>query len=342
MPFSIENPTNIRTRGLFAPPEGLVGNQPIPSSAPAMPDRDTDPIGMINQLYQPERQVQDEYMQHLRNMPTRNNPSTLRRIGAIFSGTPERADRFLHAPYYNQLADWEMRGKALEPAMQAERYTNANERQLAGNLLTWNAANRRADIAEMNAQNKAKTDAEKLKIARHRAETYRYSREHPNMELQETSDGSLVAINPQNKEVSYIKDPETGENIKVDTLSDEEKIQLQIRGRLQAIGAQGAENRRTNVQEHQQRLEQIEAQGEQSRETKATPADAGSTKETTTTTTVTGPDGTPVGTRIVKGTTKTIPGQQEMVLMRTPNGRLVRVPKNKVKEAESKGGKVVK
>lgn len=333
--------TRNRFEGMFEPQGNLSQRESIPQ----------EPQGSrISELYSPETYFQDEYKKLLSELPQRNKPGIWRKIGAsIVSAGGHNPDDFLYAPYKRQMEDWNLKKNAIEPGLQAERYANINERQLASSEMQNQTAMRRSDISERNIaslENKRIADIEKdkerTKIQANRAETYRYRTEHPNHELTEDEQGNLMAFNPQSKQIEYLLDDD-GQPIKGTALSEFDRLKLQIKGRQDVARLEGSIDAGLESQRQKNRveLERVEAENIAKREKEKAAADKDKVEVTTGTVTVTDKDGKPIGTRKTTTQKTTQAGRNVGVKMRAPNGKIVLVPKDKVEEAKKKGGKVV-
>lgn len=312
----------------------------------------------MNELYTPQTEFQDRYRSLLDQMPERNDPSIWRRLGALFhgglgGGNSQEQMKFLYAPYLRNLEDFDVKMKALEPGLNAERAGNINERQIASNILTNESTNRRLDIAaadqerkEREGEEKLRQNEEKIKIQRQRAETYRFRTENPNAEIREDASGNLIAINPQTKKVEYLLDDE-GQPIKGNSVSEFDKIKLQIQGRKEVIAAQTAADLNEEAVRQRNRIALEREQGEQARQTKTTNPDEGKVETTTSSVTVKDAEGNPRGTRTTTTQRSTQSGNNVGVKMQLPptkkypRGRIALVPKSDVEKVRKAGGKVV-
>src|SRR3990167_4924650 len=130
---------------------------------------------------------------------------------------------------------------------------------------------RRKELENKNMLNESKLEgaAEDRAIRQQRANVYEFKAKNPNMQIKTPGDGKVYAINPQ-----------TGETIDlgIDTLSDQEKLELQGSQRMSEIGARGdvqkdietfrekaAADRQ--LKSGEQRLNEISARGKETRET---------------------------------------------------------------------------
>ena len=95
----------------------------------------------MNDLYDPETQATNRFNELLEQMPERNKPGVLRKIGASIvglGGGPQAARRSLYAPYYNELEDWKEKIGPAQAGMTQERLGNVNKRQLAYQTISAN------------------------------------------------------------------------------------------------------------------------------------------------------------------------------------------------------------
>jgi len=214
-----------------------------------------DPNQRMLELYKPQHDAQERLSALLASAPERNKPGIGRKIAASlvgFGGGPRAADAALYAPYHHAVEDWEMKVRPTQYEANLERYENANERQLALGTMTREQAERRLQMDEKKRISKEETDKFKADTSRMRAEAYTYKQYHPNSVFKTDYDGMLYAINPQTNEVVPL-------DIDTKKLNDEDKIRLQIQGRLDVAGAQ-----------HGYRSAEIAQRGDEARETKKT------------------------------------------------------------------------
>jgi hypothetical protein len=373
---SLGSPFRPRLEGIFGPeipvfqPSQMMGNTPESDigmtgrmqgqfggniNSPEMPMQRS----RIESSYSPETRYQDMYEQILGSMPQREDPSIWRRLGAIFAGNPQEQEAFKYAPFNRKMQDWENRREAIEPGLTAERYSNANERQVRSSEMQNEAANRRITVQEEDLKRKeregevkAEQRNEEIKIRKQRADTYQYRTENPNKIIKEDDKGNLIGVDPQSGEVEYLLDSD-GDPIKSINLTPEQRHN----NRMKEIAAQGAnalsrtrvageEARKTEGVRSANDAKEIAARGEQARTTKATPSvkaidDPNSVQTTTSSVTVKDAKGVPQGTRTTTTQRSTQKGSNVGVKMKFPDGTTRLVPKDRQKEMEKVGGKVV-
>src|SRR5215471_538985 len=154
------------------------------------PDDDYDVQGRMNQIYHPQTAASDRLNQMISDYPREQDyhPTMLRKIGGMLAavggsfnqhgdyqfnpGAIAQGRAIEDKPYQDKLQDWTRQIPPIEQAASLERYHNANERSLAYQTVS-------NELRDKSIANKAKTDQEKVDIARSRARIYQYKAEHP-------------------------------------------------------------------------------------------------------------------------------------------------------------------
>lgn len=259
MPFE-DLMRNLRMNNIFGPTNPMQPQNPM-QIQPQM--QQPDPI----MQYQPEHQMTDQMQQMISQFPTRNRPGALQKIAASIAGIgggPQAADEFAYKPYYQNLQDWQSKFGPIEKGAAEERMQNVNMRQIAALLLRDRATQRGLDIKEQTEAEKERSALVKEDISGRRADAYIFDKEHPDWKPEHVSGQTLKYRNPKDPTQFF----DTG--LSDDHLSDADKINLQTRGRLSEIAAQGAEARKTEAVRETGRQADISARGAQARETKTT------------------------------------------------------------------------
>lgn len=263
----------------------LSGNNQSDNLSPTTPDMgviepQSSPINQLgNDTLQPSNDIQNKLIELLGQMPKHsdNEPSTGRKImSAIaglsavgpahyYGGTPVGFDSdpklasqiqqgILSGPYNRKMDDFQNQLKPLEVLGNLENAHNTNER-----LVRSSEGNQKIQsdkLKETIDQNdvKNKQNEEKITIQKSRADAYVEKSKRPNFDSFIDSDGQLVFVNKS--------DPNDIQYTGIDTgkLSDEDRINLGIKGRLQV----------TNVQ-HSNRIDEINTSGNVQKEIKQTP-----------------------------------------------------------------------
>lgn len=200
---------------------------PTPDMNEVMRNEPTQESRMA-ELYKPDMTMQDEFNRLVRAFPERNNPSTLRKIGAIIAGMGSRdgsgldvAERFAYAPYYRDLADWEGKIKPIQLAADNERQSNIVNRQYAYQTATDELNRRKQDEVERKNAILAEQADERNRIARLRAEVYQLAQTN-RFDFKTGQDGFIYAINRVNPtQVINTK-------VKSSELSDVERLSIQL------------------------------------------------------------------------------------------------------------------
>jgi hypothetical protein len=220
--------------------------------------------------YQPERQASDMFMKHIGQMPTRDQypVSKLREIGAalvglggnsamgISGGQPigfqtdpnasmNAAENFRNQPFSRALGDWELKTKPLEAAAVNEKNYNMGTRQLLLGVDANRIKQQNADTALKRATDTDENTKERNRTAAARARAYIWDKEHPDWKPYAQPGGNLIYTNPKDPSQVFDTGYESGK------MDEEDKINLQTKGRLSVVAAQGKnqlENTAANVQ----------------------------------------------------------------------------------------------
>lgn len=211
-------------------PENLVG-QDMPAPAMAEPT--------LNDLYQPETGATQQFNSILNQYPTREKPTLMRKIGAALMNIGgQDGMAFLDEPNRIKIEDWKNK---INPALQAanlERYSNANERQLATSILNNRVANRKVDVTERQGDVKLTQGQEKIDLDKKRVElltnAQKFKENHPDWEIKAVPGGNYTFFNPQNP-----NDKPIDSGIKSGELGDTELANLNQKNALARIEAQG-------------------------------------------------------------------------------------------------------
>lgn len=246
MPNPYDDPNHpfnmIRIANLFPPKprQPLFQQQPIgPQYGPQNMTSEEDDAGSlqrrIGELYKPETKSSDEYNTLMGQYPQYQLPGKGQRILAGLAGFGAG----LHDPaqgvavgksvrdmdYNQRLDDWQNRTKALEPAMQYERYSNANERQLA-------TATANQEMAARKQQEVERKNREKEQNDRKRTAIYEYQVNNKGKVLWARPGGNVFAFDPGTGKMQ-----DTG--INSGTLDEEDRINLRIEGNIEAVRERG-------------------------------------------------------------------------------------------------------
>lgn len=183
--------------------------QPQPLT-PTSPQQDFDYESEINRImskFPMQHGAEDAYQAGINEMPERNQPGIWRKLGAGLIGVGhglEAGDRALYYPYYNQLADWKERMGPLQKAAEFERYSNANERQLAYQTAQATVQGRKTDIQQQRANTYADAESRKADAERFRQAADRFKLEHPDWKPEnDVASGNIWFVNPKDPSQRY-------------------------------------------------------------------------------------------------------------------------------------------
>jgi len=234
--------------------------------------------------FQPDNTISKQYSQALQEMPSRADyqPGMLRRIGGALAGFAgvgpaaysggaalgfrnpnpalqgELQDQFDYHPYYQQLNDWAQKVKALQAGATEEDRRNSYGalRAIQGGKL---------DVAQSEEERKKEKDRNDLSVKQQRADAYEFEKRNPNWQAKVVGN-KVIYFNPKDPSQSYDSGLDIGK------MSDEDRINLQTKGRISAIKEQGSQQRQTEGVKEEDRQKDITARGNQARQTKGVPS----------------------------------------------------------------------
>jgi hypothetical protein len=146
--FSENLLNQLRAQNIFSPEEELVFPSLPDSSLRSEPQvEDYDVNKRMSELYQPQNEAVRRFNESIGMMPQRGEPGLERRIvsGLMSIRSPERAARYRHQPFYDELEDWKTRMEPLHQAAQLENQFNTNMRAIASSIVSQEMADRRLE-----------------------------------------------------------------------------------------------------------------------------------------------------------------------------------------------------
>ena len=214
----------------------------------------TMPPGMMPEIqpeepFIPEHVASDRVNAMLGNMPERQAPGALNRIGSMMAGIahgPNAQQAFLNAPYEREMSTFQDKFKPTLDAANLERFSNVNERTLRAQDLRQKNSDKTAELAGRKQTETERNNRESTRIREITAKASDFKARNPNHVMKEDDNGFIVAVNPQDNSTEYLTDPQ-GNRIKSSELPEATKINMQIKGRLDAIAASGKEARITKA-----------------------------------------------------------------------------------------------
>jgi hypothetical protein len=265
-----------------APPNYASGTTaPMPQDLPEPSPMDT--LSKIQQIFgTPREDVLNQFLAHLSNQPVREKPGLGRRIlgslaglgaynsahfsdGAALgiSGDPREQqqiqDMIANKPYYEKLQDWEVKLKPLEKAAGIEGQRNTGMRTLNRDILNQDLYRQRLErlkgVDVEKARHNVATEANaretnEQRAARTAAMLYHYK--NPNHQLKQDADGNLIGYNPKDDTIQVVKDPATGQPIKGNALTPQQRVNMGItliqertKGAKEVAAVRGEEARKT-------------------------------------------------------------------------------------------------
>lgn len=128
-----------------------------PTAAPQQPTMPQPaPTGnRIDEIYNPRNDMQDQYQRHIETFPTKEKPTTGRKIIASLagmSGGPEAAWDVLDRPHNQNVADWKGKSEALGSAATQESRFNRDQTSFAIQQARAEIAQQQADTAALKNQ----------------------------------------------------------------------------------------------------------------------------------------------------------------------------------------------
>lgn len=260
--------TNANQPPMFGGPAGMditkpptMGGMNIPGYGDPIPRPDEMDAGKrMGELYTPESQASDYFNEMLRNYPQEQNPSWLRRIGAMivdYTRGSKAGQEFYERPRTEAIEDWKNKMPYAQAAATNERYANANERQVAYQQMA-------TELRERAIASKEKNDERRAAIQQQRADIYAFKARNPGWKILPSKGGNVMLYNPATGETR-------DSGIDSGSLTETDKIWLQSDAKLEQIAATGEQARETEGVRQEGRMELAGERGKQARETRATP-----------------------------------------------------------------------
>lgn len=305
--------------------------------------------------------ILDKYSQFLNQAPNPNDPRFKpgfgRKLVAGLSGlgasSPSEAlgvqNYILDEPYNKEMQNYSTKAKLYGEG------ANIEERSITNKRLMQHEAQmdevRRIHQDEINRANAAKEDlTQQLRDRQNMdAETRRmnanindYKKDHPRAIIQAIPGGNLIAIDPITHETEDL-------GISSGKMDDSTKMHIQLQNQLSEIHARIEGQKAVEGIKSGNRASDIVSRGAEARKTKVSP---GTTKPQETTETTIEP--TKTGGQTLHRTTKyggyvpspydtnPVQGSKAMIKVKTPDGRTVDVPADKIEEAVKNGGVIIK
>lgn len=212
----------------------IQGGIPIPQGGLQGGPEDYDVASRMRELYQPTSDATQRFEQLIGQYPQRENPSWLRRIGAMltsYSHGPAAGQAVFEKPEREKIEDWKNKIAPTQAAANLERQENVNARTLAYQTVSEELRNKAQEAREKN-------DERNANIRQQRADIYGFKAQHPNFKFVMTKGGNVQAMDPATGEAH-----DTG--VPTGSLTELDKMNLQGDIRLEQIGATGAEARKT-------------------------------------------------------------------------------------------------
>lgn len=213
----------------------LQQQQPIPTPEP---DSGIDANAMMSSLYHPSNTAGDAYSNQLAHAPNRADydHSKLRKVMAVIAGAgagdSEKAARVAgmirNMPYDEAMYDYTTKLNQSRDAARIENTDNINRRITANDTVrsTINAKN--SSINQQKEIEKEREAKVREEIQKKRADAYDFHQRHTEWTTKMVN-GELVFVNP--------KDPSQSYSSGFKGLTDKEKIDFGVQGKLKEIGA---------------------------------------------------------------------------------------------------------
>lgn len=229
-------------QGMYVPPEQDAGER-------------------MRELYQPNTESTDRFNQMINQYPQEENPSWLRRIGAMvmdYTKGSKAGQDYYREPFNRKRDEWKDKIGPAQQAANLERYENVNQRTLAYNQMS-------TELREKALLAKEKNDEARTKILQQRADIYAFRANNPNLKIIIPKGGNVQAFNPLTGETH-----DTG--IPSGSMTELDKIQMQGDQRMEQIGETGAQARETEGVRQAGRETLVGMRGDEARKTRATPS----------------------------------------------------------------------
>lgn len=235
-------------RNIFTPQPNRMGSfNPTAENIPIQNGMIASPEDRLRELYQPSTDMNNRFRGMIDSFPERENPSLLRKIGAVIAGAGmpnaseamQVSEQFANAPFYRKLADWNQQIKPVQQAADNERADNTQQRMFAQSIMSNEAAQERLRITEEENKRREILNIKKLEDQQKRTAILDFKARNPNWRFVTEKGGNVFAVNPQNPTQKI----DTG--IASGSLSDLDRINLQLDAALTRIQAQGDETRET-------------------------------------------------------------------------------------------------
>jgi hypothetical protein len=218
----------------------------------------TDIAGLMqqmNQIYTPTFSARDKMNELISQFPQHQDPSFARKVVASGMGWNSKdplgtMNKVIDDPFLTDVEDWKMKMDPVEKAAQLEEQANANQRTLAGNILTNKyqtdrTLSQEAINQERNAIAKQK-EIDANNVANDRTRLIGLAQQMPDWE--EARDVNSPTVLLRNKKTGEIKD--TG--VKTGNVDAMTRIQMETAGKIATAQAGGAIRQTTQSQGNQQ------------------------------------------------------------------------------------------
>lgn len=230
----------LRLANIFAPdnPIGSSANPMTPGDPnynpimqdPMGPQMGTAPLNMMD-IYQPEHQMTDRMTEMLGQFPERNKPGVLRKIFSSLAaggGGIEAADRFMYAPYYNQLDDWKAQFGPVSQAANQERYYNTNMRQIATSMANQDRLERALALREQQGGQRIEQGQQRIDLSREKMTNDQAWRNAQQKINEARAKGGVFKVDDAGNARIYYRDGSYVDLPEADFLSYEQKAALQM------------------------------------------------------------------------------------------------------------------
>lgn len=262
--------------------KGLSPSPTNPDSSTIQNDQSDNPesddlMSKIMELFNPKHQQIDKLTANVNAQPSRSDfkPSRMRIIGSALAGLgaggpagivngqpvgyksniPEGLNiqsALMNQPFNQATNDWKNKNEPLGDLAKLENQSNTQDRLIGGQLLSEESRKRTNERIAAKDRTSAELTQQKIDISRERADAYvkakQFTSAHPAYKSFTDENGDLYFYNPTDPKAEPIPSGLKG-------LSAQEKIDLNVQGRLKEIEAQSNANQNLEDTKQGNRLE---------------------------------------------------------------------------------------
>jgi hypothetical protein len=258
MPPDLTNPATLDMSGVYGggANQGAANPSAPMTTPPSSISGEDDIASLMKSLYHPSSDAGNQFQSLVNQYPQRENPSWLRRIGAMlvdYTKGPKEGQEFIDQPFNEKLMDWKNKIGPSQQSANLERYDNSNDRTQAYQTAT--------NILKERAQtSKDKMDERKATISEHRAAVSQWKAEHPGSKFLMPAGGNITAVDPITNKTTTLTDSQ-GNPIPTGSLTEIDKINANQENAMARIGEGGKQARLNETDRQENRVTNNETRG---------------------------------------------------------------------------------